>query len=303
MEKQSRSRPDLKGRIDYILVHLSPLLIIVTGATIFDWILCGILYFVRMFFVCSGYHRYFSHSTFKTSRVFQSVLAFMAQTSMQKGALWWASNHRTHHKYTDKPQDPHSPKIYGFWYAHMGWFLSKDYLKTDFDLIKDFAKYPELRWLNRNHIIPALVLMIFVYVVGGLVNSGGEMSTMLTAGLSTLVVGFFISTLLVYHGTYSINSLMHIIGRPRYQSNDESKNSFWLAILTLGEGWHNNHHYFQSSTRQGFYWWEIDITFYILTVLSWFGIVWDLRPVPAYIKDSRTKEEARLLAKQQNPDL
>lgn len=299
MEKEIRSKPELLHRMDYVLLHLSPLLIIVTGATVFDWILCGILYFVRMFFVCSGYHRYFSHATFKTSRAFQLVLAFMAQTTMQKGVLWWAANHRTHHKYTDKPQDPHSPKIYGFWYAHMGWFLSKDYLKTDFSIIKDFSKFPELRWLNRNHVIPALILMLAVYLLGGLVNANGDISMLLTAGLSTLIVGFFLSTILVYHGTYSINSLMHIIGRPRYESNDESKNSFWLALVTLGEGWHNNHHYFQSSVRQGFYWWEIDVTYYLLKILSWFGIVWDLRPVPIHIKNSRTKEEARLLAKKQ----
>ncbi len=299
MEKEIRSKPELLHRMDYVLLHLSPLLIIVTGATVFDWILCGILYFVRMFFVCSGYHRYFSHATFKTSRAFQLVLAFMAQTTMQKGVLWWAANHRTHHKYTDKPQDPHSPKIYGFWYAHMGWFLSKDYHKTDFSIIKDFSKFPELRWLNRNHVIPALILMLAVYLLGGLVNANGDISMLLTAGLSTLIVGFFLSTILVYHGTYSINSLMHIIGRPRYESNDESKNSFWLALVTLGEGWHNNHHYFQSSVRQGFYWWEIDVTYYLLKILSWFGIVWDLRPVPIHIKNSRTKEEARLLAKKQ----
>ncbi len=299
IEKEARGNPVLTDQIGYILIHLSPLLIIWTGATIFDWIMCASLYFIRFFFVTSGYHRYFSHASYKTSRVFQFILAFMSQTSLQKGALWWASHHRLHHRHSDTSQDPHSPRLYGFWYAHMGWFLSRDYLKTHYELIKDFAKFPELRWLNRYHALPWFCLMGITYLIGGYVNSGGDTATMWTAGLSTIVVGYLLSTVLVYHGTYTINSLMHIWGKQRYPSNDDSKNSFLLALITMGEGWHNNHHYFQASARQGFFWWEIDLTFYILKILSWLGIVWDLRPVPTSIKNSRTKEEAVRLAKQE----
>ena len=279
------------------MLHFVPLAIIWTGVTLFDWFVCISLYLVRMFFVTGGYHRYFSHRTYRTSRAFQFFLAFMAQTSAQKGALWWAAHHRHHHKHSDQPEDPHSMKLYGFWYSHVGWFLSPEFKKTEFKAIKDFAKYPELVWLNRFYILPPIVLGILVFLLGGYVN-GGSMATVFTHGWSTLVVGFALSTVILYHGTFSINSLMHKFGKPRYDTGDESKNSLWLALVTLGEGWHNNHHYYTSTARQGFYWWEIDLTYYILKMLSWVRIIWDIREVPPHIKYSRTKEEARqLLAK------
>ena len=296
MIKEKRGKPHLKAEIGFALLHMTPLLALWTGATLFDWLLCISLYFGRMLFITGGYHRYFSHRTFQTSRAFQFVLAFTAQTSMQKGILWWAGHHRHHHKHSDTEEDPHSSKLHGFWYSHVGWIIGPDYKKTDFNQIKDYAKYSELRWLNKYHLIPPLVLMVIVYVVGGYVN-GGSMAAVPSAGLSTLLVGFFLSTVILFHGTFSINSLMHMIGKQRYKSNDESKNSMILALVTLGEGWHNNHHYYQSSARQGFYWWEIDITFYFLKLLSWLGLIWDLRPVPAHIKHSKTKEEAKILAK------
>ncbi|NOQ72984.1 MAG: acyl-CoA desaturase [Crocinitomix sp.] len=299
-EKEVRGKVVFKKEIGFLLVHLAPLLVFWTGVTSFDWILCISLYFIRMFFVTGGYHRYFSHSTYKTSRFVQFLIAFWAETSLQKGVLHWAANHRTHHRYSDTPKDPHSKKIYGFWYSHIGWIIGPDYKETKLNLIKDFAKYPELLWLNKYHLIPPLTLLIGVFLVGGYVNAsaaGVEISIMsiMSHGLSSLVIGFFLSTVILFHGTFSINSLMHMIGRKRYESNDESKNNLVLALITLGEGWHNNHHYYQSTVRQGFYWWEIDITFYILKFFSWFGIVWDLKPVPKHIKDSRTKEEAKKL--------
>lgn len=275
-------------RTAFFAAHLLPLAALWTGATSFDWAMCFGLYVVRMFFVTAGYHRYFSHRTFKTSRWFQFFLAFMAQTSAQKGALWWAANHRIHHKYSDTNDDPHSRKIYGFWHSHVGWLIGPDHDETRFDLIKDMAKYPELVWLNKYHLIPAIMLAVGVMALGGLVN-GGSVSAMFTAGWSTLWIGFFLSTIVLYHATFAINSVMHWIGKPRYKTGDESKNSFWLAILSLGEGWHNNHHYFQGSTRQGFFWWEIDVTFYVLTVLSWLGLVWDLKGVPPHIQYAEDK--------------
>jgi len=297
MEKQVRRKPQLKTEIGFALLHIAPVLIFWTGSTLFDWMVCIFLYFFRMFFVTGGYHRYFSHRTFKTSRFFQFILAFFAQTSLQKGVLWWAANHRTHHKYSDLPDDPHSARIYGFWYSHVGWIIGPDYKETRSDLIKDYAKYPELRWLNSHYLIPPIILMLLVYFIGGYINSGGVLAEIPVAGLSTLAIGFFLSTVVLFHGTFSINSLMHMIGKPRYVSNDKSKNSLFLALITMGEGWHNNHHYYQSSVRQGFFWWEIDVTFYILKFLSVFGIVWDLRPVPVHIKYSKNREEARELAR------
>jgi len=291
-----RRKPLLRSEIGFGLLHLSPVLIFWTGSTMFDWMVCIALYFIRMFLVTGGYHRYFSHKTFKTSRFVQFLIAFGAETSLQKGALWWAAHHRTHHKYSDLPKDPHSKKLYGFWYSHIGWIMGPDYKTTEYNVIRDYAKYKDIRWINKYYLLPPFVLMIAVWLVGGYVNSGGDWALVPTAGLSTLVVGFFTSTVILFHGTFSINSLMHMIGNQRYKSKDESKNSLILALVTLGEGWHNNHHYYQSSVRQGFFWWEIDITFYLLKILSWFGIIWDLRPVPAHIKYSKNKEEARELA-------
>lgn len=298
LEKEKRRPVRFYETVEFAVIHLIPLLAIFTGATTFDWILCFVLYFVRMFFVTGFYHRYFSHKTFKTSRVFQFIMAFMAETSLQKGVLWWGAHHRVHHRTSDTPKDPHSMKIYGFFYSHLGWILGPDYKETDYEGISDFAKYPELRWINKNYLIPPLVLALGVMALGGYVN-GGSVSMMFTsAGFSSLFIGFFLSTVLLYHGTFSINSIMHKLGRKRYESGDESRNSAILALITLGEGWHNNHHYYESSTRQGFFWWEIDITYYLLKGLSFVGIVWDIQEVPKHIKYSKNKKEAHRLKKE-----
>lgn len=275
-------------RAVFLGVHLMPLFALYTGATFFDWMVCIFLYIARMFFVTAGYHRYFSHRTYKTSRWFQFILAFLSQTSAQKGVLWWAANHRVHHKYSDTMEDPHSLKQYGFWHSHIGWIMDTEHEETHYDLVKDLMKFPELKWLNDFHVIPAIVLGAVVTMVGGVVN-GGSLSTMFTHGWSTLFIGFFLSTVFVYHGTFAINSLMHWIGKARYKTDDNSKNSLILALISLGEGWHNNHHYYQRSTRQGFFWWEIDLTYYGLTVLSWLGLVWELSEVPDHVKYDKRK--------------
>ncbi|MBU2913820.1 acyl-CoA desaturase [Reichenbachiella agariperforans] len=292
------NKAKLKTEISFAIVHLLPLGALYTGATTFDWIVCAFLYFFRMFWVTGGYHRYFAHRSYKTSRFFQFIIAFMAQTSAQKGALWWAGHHRVHHRTSDTYDDPHSMKHYGFWYSHVGWIVGPDYKETDYKIIADYSKYPELVWLNKYYLVPPFVLAVIVMMLGGIVNGGSIMTMFTTAGFSSLFVGFFLSTVLLYHGTFSINSIMHKFGKQRYESNDESKNNLILALVTLGEGWHNNHHYYEVAARQGFFWWEIDITYYILRSLAFFGIVWDLRGVPDHIKYSKNKEEARELAKQ-----
>ncbi|HCX20417.1 MAG: acyl-CoA desaturase [Flammeovirgaceae bacterium] len=296
-EPRVLNKPKLKQEINFILIHLLPLGALFTGATFFDWMLCIGLYVFRMFWITGGYHRYFAHRSYKTSRWFQFVIAFMAQTSAQKGALWWAAHHRVHHRTSDTYDDPHSMKHYGFWYSHVGWIIGPDYKETDYKLIGDFSKYPELVWLNKYYLIPPFILALVVMALGGIVNGGSILEMFSTAGFSALFIGFFLSTVITYHGTFSINSIMHKFGKQRYQSDDESKNSLWLALLTLGEGWHNNHHYYESSARQGFFWWEIDITYYVLRTFAFFGLIWDLRGVPDHIKYSKNKEEAKELAK------
>lgn len=294
---EKRGKPLLKQEIGFIILHLVPVLGLWTGATLFDWLVCAFLYFSRMFWVTGGYHRYFAHRSYQTSRVFQFIIAFMAQTSLQKGALWWASHHRVHHRTSDTPKDPHSLKLYGFWYSHIGWIMGPDYKTTDYKVINDYAKYPELVWLNKYHLIPPFMLAITVWLVGAIVNTGSITNIFTSGGLSCLIIGFFLSTIFLYHGTFSINSIMHKFGNQRYESGDESKNNLILALITLGEGWHNNHHYYEVAARQGFFWWEIDITFYILKIFSWVGLVWDLKGVPKHIKNSKNRAEAKELAK------
>jgi len=298
VKPEVRSKPILKQEIAFALVHLLPLGALFTGATLFDWIVCAALYVFRMFWVTGGYHRYFAHKSYKTSRWFQFVIAFMAQTSAQKGALWWAAHHRHHHRHSDTPADPHSMKIYGFWYSHIGWIVGPDFKATDFKTIGDYAKYPELVWLNKYHLIPPVVLALAVMALGGIVNGGSIMAMFSSAGFSALFIGFFLSTVILYHGTFSINSIMHKFGKQRYESHDESKNSVWLALITLGEGWHNNHHYYEVAARQGFFWWEIDITYYILKGMAAVGLIWDLKGVPKHIKYSRNRAHAAQLKKE-----
>jgi stearoyl-CoA desaturase (delta-9 desaturase) len=152
--------------------------------------------------------------------------------------------------------------------------------------------------LNKHYLVSPVVLAVFVTALGGIVNGGSILAMFTTAGFSTLFVGFFLSTVILYHATFSINSIMHKFGTQRYESNDESKNSVWLALLTLGEGWHNNHHYYEVSARQGFFWWEIDITYYILRGLAAVGLIWDLKGVPSHIKFSKNKTQAKELRKE-----
>lgn len=295
---ESRRKPILKQEIAFATVHLIPLAAIWTGATWFDWAVCAFLYVFRMFWVTGGYHRYFAHKSYKTSRWFQAVIAFMAETSAQKGVLWWAAHHRHHHRHSDTPKDPHSMLIYGFWYSHVGWIVGPDFKETDYKTIGDYAKYPELMWLNKHYLIPPVSLAILVAAVGAWVNGGSPLLLFTHHGLSTLFIGFFLSTVILYHGTFSINSIMHHFGTQRYESNDESKNSLWLALLTLGEGWHNNHHYYEVTAKQGFFWWEIDLTYYGLKTLSWMGLIWDLKGVPKHILNSKNKTHAQELRKQ-----
>ncbi|MDD9942349.1 MAG: acyl-CoA desaturase [Myxococcales bacterium] len=267
LPKAADERVDWIHNIPFVAVHLLPLLAVFTDVTTFDVLLCISLYFIRMFFITAGYHRYFSHRAYKVGRVMQVILAFGGGTAAQKGALWWAAHHRHHHKYSDTEQDRHSPKKGLFW-SHVGWIVCRKYRPTDYSAIKDLASYPELRWLNKHHWVPPACLAVGCFLAGG---------------WSALLIGFFLSTVLTYHGTFLINSMTHLFGRRRYVTTDTSRNSLILALLTLGEGWHNNHHYYQSSANQGFFWWEIDVSYYVLKLLSLFGLVRDLRNPPQHV--------------------
>ncbi len=255
------TRTSKVSKIIFFLIHLSSLLVLLVGAPAEALILCAATYAIRVFGITGVYHRYFAHKTYKTSRTFQFILAFIATAATQKGPLWWAATHRRHHRYSDLPGDVHSPKD-GFWYSHIGWIFDGRWKGTALDLIPDFAKYPEIRWLNNQHWVPPLSLAVLCYAIGGLAG---------------LVWGFSVSTTLLWHSTFSVNSLCHIWGSRRYGTTDTSRNNWLVAILTFGEGWHNNHHHYMSSARMGFKWWEYDITYYILRILGALGLVWDLR--------------------------
>jgi stearoyl-CoA desaturase (delta-9 desaturase) len=270
---------DVSRSIPFFAVHVAA----VVGVVLLGWSWVGLawalgLYAVRMFGVTAGYHRYFSHRSYRTSRPMQFVLAVLAMTSSQKGVIWWASHHRAHHKYSDQPGDVHSVLREGFLWGHIGWLLSPAYEAADEDRVRDLMKFPELVWLGRYWVVPPAALGVASFLIGGWFG---------------LVWAFLVSTVLLWHGTFTINSLAHMFGRRRYATTDNSKNSAILAVITLGEGWHNNHHYYQRSVRQGFFWWEWDPTYYVLRVLAALGLVWDLHGPPPHVVEAT---EARQLA-------
>jgi stearoyl-CoA desaturase (delta-9 desaturase) len=278
--------------IPFFLLHVACLSVFLVG---FSWIALGTavaMYLVHMFAITGFYHRYFSHRAFKTSRVFQFVMAFVGATSVQRGPLWWAAHHRHHHNHSDEAMDTHSPRQRGFWMSHCGWFLTKGAYSTPLKYVRDWMQYPELRFINRFDFIAPVALAVGLFGLGELLHIAAP--GLGTNGWQLFVWGFVFSTVVVYHATYTINSLAHRIGGQRYDTGDDSRNNFILALITLGEGWHNNHHYYPASARQGFYWWEIDLTYYGLWLLSKTGLIWNLRPVSQRaLREGRSSAEAR----------
>lgn len=261
--RDKSERINIASSIPFGLVHVLCLAAIFTGVSARAVVLCVVLYWTRAFFITAGYHRYFAHRSYRLNRFWQFVMAFGGTTTAQKGPLWWAANHRKHHRYSDTELDIHSPRK-GFWWSHLGWILCDKYKATDLDDIGPFDTYPELVWVNKYNWIGPWSLGAACFLI---------------AGWSGLVVGFFWSTVLLWHATFSVNSLAHVWGRRTYRTKppDTSRNNWAITFWTLGEGWHNNHHYFPMSARQGFRWWQYDFSYYTLKVLSWLGIVRDLR--------------------------
>ncbi len=264
----------------FLAIHAGCLAAIWSGVSWQAVAICVVLYWVRMFAITAGYHRYFSHRAYSTSRVFQFILAFLAQSSAQKSVLWWAAKHRHHHLHSDTENDVHSPRHKGFAYSHVGWIFHRRHDATDLVKVSDLASYPELIWLHRFERLPAIVVGALCFII---------------AGWSGLVAGFLWSTVLLYHATFCINSLAHVHGRKRYVTGDDSRNNWLLALFTMGEGWHNNHHAYQSSVQQGFRWWEFDATYYVLMALSWLGVVWDLKSPPEQVLRNEQRLGSRVV--------
>ena len=277
-----RHRYDWMAITPFVLCHVAVLGALWSGVTWQAVVVCIALYWIRIFGVTAGYHRYFSHRTYETSRPVQFALAWIAQSTSQKGAIWWASHHRAHHLYSDTERDLHSPRQHGFLHAHVGWLFSGSD-ETNWNRVKDLAKYPELVWLEKYYLVPPIVTGFLVW---------------LFFGWSGLFIGFFLSTVFTWHGTFLINSLAHVWGTRRFETKDDSRNNPFLAFLTLGEGWHNNHHHYMGSARQGFYWWEIDPTYYVLVAMEKVGLVWNLKQPPARVlEEGRRADLARAARK------
>jgi len=282
MKSASASKGDIvhPSAIPFLLIHLGCAAVFWSGVS---WPAAGLaigLYWLRMFGVTAGYHRYFSHRAYATSRPFQFLLALIAQSSGQKSVLWWAAKHRHHHLHSDTAEDVHSPRQGGVWHSHVGWVFDRRHDATDLVKVADFAAYPELRWLHRYEALPTVALALLCFLI---------------AGWPGLVVGFCWSTMLVYHATFSINSLAHLSGRRRYLTGDDSRNNAVLAVITMGEGWHNNHHACQSSARQGFRWWEVDATYGILRLLACVGVVRELKQPPEAVVRNQRPPSARAI--------
>ncbi|MCG8313667.1 MAG: acyl-CoA desaturase [Pseudomonadales bacterium] len=272
--------------IPFIIMHLLCLIALIIETSTFAILFCLGFFWLRMFAITAFYHRYFSHRSFKTNRSWQFLFAVLGNMSAQRGPLWWAAHHRHHHQHSDQKLDLHSPVQRSFWWSHLGWFTCDASFKTNYARIRDFEQFPELRFINRYDMLVPLLTMMGIYSLGELLRIFAP--TLNTNGIQLLVWGFFISTTLLFHSTVTINSLAHCWGSRRFTTKDNSRNNFILALLTLGEGWHNNHHRWPRSAKQGFYWWEIDITYYVLRIMAAFGIIHSLSPVPSKIYKEAT---------------
>jgi stearoyl-CoA desaturase (delta-9 desaturase) len=259
-------------------VQLSALLVF---AVPFTWGLVGLWaasHFIRAVGLTLAFHRYFAHRAFQMNRVTRFVWAFIGTSAMQKGPLWWAGHHVNHHRFADRDGDPHSPMVSGVYYAHVGWFLNDarhDRLEQSNPVMRDFSKAPELMFLDRFHFVPPLILALSMYFIGG---------------LPWLVWGFCLPTFTLAHATFAINTVNHMFGSRRFETRDESRNNIVTAIFAAGEGWHNNHHRYQRAARNGFYWWEFDLTWYVIRAMAAVRLAWNVQPVPV-----RIYQEARAL--------
>ena len=283
--QQFERRVEWLRTLPFIGMHLMCAGVIWVGVSSTALLVAAALYALRLVAITGFYHRYFSHKTFRTSRALQFVFAVLGTMAVQRGPLWWAAHHRHHHAHADEENDSHSPAQHGFWWSHVGWFMNRSNFRTRSELIRDLMRYPELRFLDRFDIVPPIALAALLFFGG---NALAQAYPQLdTSGAQLLIWGFFISTVLLHHVTFTVNSLAHRFGRRRYATSDDSRNNWWIALLTFGEGWHNNHHHYQGSVRQGFYWWEIDLTYYLLRAMAACGLIWDLKTVPARFRDAR----------------
>ena len=287
----SQSSIDWSRVVALTLMHTACLAVFWVGWSATAIVLAIGYYLVRTFGLTAFYHRYFSHRAFKTSRWFQFCGSIVGCLALQKGPMWWAAHHRTHHRESDSEKDVHSPRHGGFFWSHIGWLFQKEHSPTNRKKLPDWQKYPELWWIDRYALVIGVASIVAIYFFGEALNYFAPV--LKTDGPMLVVWMFFISTVFLYHVTYSVNSISHLVGSQRFKTTDDSRNNFWVALFTLGEGWHNNHHHYQSSARQGFTWWEIDMTYYALWMFEKFGLVWDLRTVPEHVMNGQSRKSIK----------
>ena len=260
------------GTWGMILLHASCLLALLTGVSRAAALVCFLVYCWRIFGITVGFHRCLAHRTFRTSRVFQFVLAWFGTSAMQRGPLWFVALHRAHHRHADTELDVHSPVARSFWWGHIGWILCRRFDEADLRMVRDLSAYPELRWLDRAFLVPPATTLLGCAAAGYLLPG--------TSVLQVLVWGFAVSTVLSYHATFAVNSLSHRYGSRPFHTKDNSRNNWLVAAIMMGEGFHNNHHRFPASARFGCERWQIDIGYCVLWLLAKAGLVWDLRILP-----------------------
>ncbi len=282
---QNAKAVDWARVIPFVVLHLSCLAVIWVGWSPTAVTVAVIGYVVRMFAITAFYHRYFSHRSFQTSRAMQFVFALLGSVAVQRGPIWWASHHRAHHRDADLPEDVHSPGQHGFWWSHIGWIVARLNFAPRVELVPDLMRFPELRFLDRfDALVPVLSVFGFYGLGAGLAALGFD-----TTPWQIVIWGFSLSTIVTHHVTFSINSVAHKVGSRRYATRDDSRNNWLLALLTFGEGWHNNHHRYPGAVRQGFHWWQVDPSYYALWFMSRVGLIWRLNPVPARVKAERLR--------------
>jgi len=232
-----------------------------------------ILYLVRGFGVTAGYHRLLAHRSFRAGRPVQFLLALAGSLATQGGPLWWVAHHRSHHRYTETDRDIHSPRTQGFWRSHMGWMLSAESFRENGANARDLYRVPELKFLQQHYVWIVLGQGAAIYALGtGLAALGVE-----TSGPQMLVWAWFIATVALWHATFMVNSVCHLWGSRPFDADDASTNNWLVAVLALGEGWHNNHHKFAYSARHGLEWWQFDLTWVLLRGMEKLGLVSELR--------------------------
>jgi stearoyl-CoA desaturase (delta-9 desaturase) len=265
-----------------VIMHLACLGVFLVG---FSWPALWVaiaMYVIRGMGVTTGYHRLLAHRSYKTNRFIQFVVATAGGLAMQGGPLWWVAHHRAHHRDTDKEGDIHSPVTKGMWQSHMGWMMSNEAFHEQGSNSRDLFKYPELKFLQRHYVWILVLQMLGLYALGSLLSLWYPDTSI--NGLQCLVWGFFVSTVFLWHVTFSVNSVCHRWGSQDYDSNDASTNNWIIGILGFGEGWHNNHHFYPSSARHGLKWWQVDVTWILIRGLCLVGLASDPK-IPKEFRD------------------